>query len=96
MWVCDNLKHDFFFAEGSSLYLVNCTSDSHLCDRIGVRGFPSVCAFRGLGWLRGDRCLSMEAGLRAEPVKMDYHGVMQVKVQHGPLFIILVYILCIN
>ena len=68
-------------ADGGALYVVNCTSEPVICHEAGVNGFPSLSAFRGLGWMESDRCMTSAASLQTRYVKMDYHGPLLVRNQ---------------
>ena len=68
-------------ADGGSLYLANCTSDPSLCTSHNVTGFPTLIAFRGLGWLETSECMpqGVSIGHSNKYVRMDYHGVITVR-----------------
>lgn len=68
----------FCHLDGGALYLVNCTSDPEICAENGVTGFPTLSAFRGLGWLEGNQCLTPAASMHTKYVRMDYHGPITV------------------
>ena len=65
-------------ADGGSLYLANCTSDAILCTKHNVTGFPTLIAYRGLGWMESSDCMPRSARLSANYVRMDYHGPISV------------------
>ena len=69
-------------ADGGALYLANCTRDPHLCRQHDVTGFPTLIAFRGLGWSEGSRCVTSELSdslpALGKHVRIDYHGVITV------------------
>ncbi|XP_013408970.1 uncharacterized protein LOC106172706 [Lingula anatina] len=66
------------FIDGGSAYLANCTSDPSICEQHEITGFPTLVAFRGIGWLAQDQCVSHKSSKRAQHVRMDYHGVLLV------------------
>lgn len=71
------LEKSVKFIEGGSMYLVNCTVDHFLCKHHDIRGYPTVTAFRGLGWLHSSRCLGdMKLSEHTNYVRLDYHGVL--------------------
>lgn len=64
--------------DGGSLYLANCTSDPSLCAQHNVTGFPTLIAYRGLGWLESSHCMPRSAPRTNSFVRIDYHGVITV------------------
>ncbi|XP_064624508.1 uncharacterized protein LOC135485998 [Lineus longissimus] len=72
------LHQSVSFITGGSMYIMNCTRDQIFCEQNGVTGFPTIQAFRGLGWLTGERCVSTKAAAEPQYVRLDYHGVIQV------------------
>ncbi|XP_074641678.1 uncharacterized protein LOC141899331 [Tubulanus polymorphus] len=64
--------------DDGSLFLVNCTEEKLLCEKVGVIGFPTVSAFRGSGWLYNSRCVSERSAKLDNTIRIDYHGVIQV------------------
>jgi hypothetical protein len=64
------------------MYIMNCTRDRIYCEKNGVTGFPTIQAFRGLGWLTGERCISAKAAAEPQYVRLDYHGVIQVRMKN--------------
>ncbi|XP_076093049.1 uncharacterized protein LOC143064244 isoform X1 [Mytilus galloprovincialis] len=75
-----NLQNSVKYIAGGSIYLVNCTEEVELCKEHDIRGFPTVTAFRGLGWLDSSTCISDESQrLYKSYRRMDYHGVLQAK-----------------
>ncbi|OWF48857.1 uncharacterized protein LOC110452507 [Mizuhopecten yessoensis] len=79
MPVFENLEKSVKYIEGGSMYLVNCSVDHALCKNLDIRGYPTVTAFRGLGWLHSSRCIGDEAEKLAQHnnyVRLDYHGVL--------------------
>ena len=60
------------------MYLVNCTSDPEICRDQGVTGFPTLHAFRNLGWMEGDECFTKHAANNVKYIRQDYHGVLRV------------------
>jgi len=61
------------------MYYVNCTSDRELCARHNIRGFPTISAFRGLGWLGTSSCIHGDGDKKLQlSTRTDYHGVITV------------------
>lgn len=59
--------------------MANCTSDPQLCIDNKVTGFPTLIAFRGLGWLETmEKCTRKKIQELAKPVEIEYHGVLLV------------------
>ena len=61
------------------MYFANCTSDPGLCREQGVTGFPTLHAFRNLGWMDGDECFTKHTTNKIKYIRQDYHGVLRVK-----------------
>ena len=61
------------------MYFANCTSDPGLCKEQGVTGFPTLHAFRNLGWMDGDECFTKHTTNKIKYIRQDYHGVLRVK-----------------
>ena len=77
---CDKgMRLSALSSEGSSVYLMNCTSDPMTCSRNSLRGFPNLSAFRGLEWPKFSRCLTSQSA-KLKFTKLDYHGVLLVCV----------------
>ncbi|XP_033737030.1 uncharacterized protein LOC117325157 isoform X2 [Pecten maximus] len=78
MPVFTKLEKSVKFIEGGSMYLVNCSVDHFLCKNLDIRGYPTVTAFRGLGWLHSSRCLGDDKLTHYSDnyVRLDYHGVL--------------------
>lgn len=74
------LQNSVKYIVGGSVYLVNCTEEVDLCKEHDIRGYPTVTAFRGLGWLESSTCISEDSQrLYKSYTRMDYHGVLQSK-----------------
>ncbi|KAK3089315.1 hypothetical protein FSP39_002676 [Pinctada imbricata] len=74
------LQQSVKYIEGGSLYLVNCTTDTSLCNTHNIKGYPYIIAYRGLGWMGTTSCLSPQSQDKYRKyVRMDYHGVIQEK-----------------
>ncbi|XP_052778130.1 uncharacterized protein LOC128215488 [Mya arenaria] len=66
--------------DGGAMYYVNCTAEPILCRNQKIRGFPTIVAYRGLGWLRPGDCLTKTAAARfGSSVRIDYHGVIRTE-----------------
>ncbi|XP_053394052.1 uncharacterized protein LOC123525859 [Mercenaria mercenaria] len=66
--------------DGGSMYYVNCTAEPLLCRSHNVRGFPTVVAYRGLGWMDTTKCLTKNSQkMFKKYVRMDYHGVIRAE-----------------
>ncbi|XP_064605774.1 uncharacterized protein LOC135470669 [Liolophura sinensis] len=76
MHTFSKLKNAISFIDGGSVYLVNCTADRELCKDHGVTGFPTLSAYRGLGWLGAGQCVGDQGLSREKYVRLDYHGVL--------------------
>ena len=51
-----------------------------MCKEHDIRGYPTITAFRGLGWLESSTCISEDSQkLYKSYTRMDYHGVLQVR-----------------
>ena len=67
---------------------MNCTSDPGVCQDNGITGYPTISAFRGLGWLGSDHCITEKA--KKNPyTRIDYHGVLLVRPQDLAIFLFL-------
>ncbi|KAL4237024.1 hypothetical protein ACF0H5_005408 [Mactra antiquata] len=66
--------------DGGSMYYVNCTAEPVLCSNHNIRGYPTITAYRGLGWMDPMDCLSNKSQEDFQRyVRMDYHGIIQTK-----------------
>ena len=58
-----------------------------------ITGFPTLVAFRGLGWLEASDCMPRSARLSGSHVRNDYHGPITVRHvrndYHGPITVCL-------
>ena len=66
----------FVFFAGTSLYIHNCSSDPHTCQRYGITGYPTLTAFRSLSWSAVHKCSSSKSTY----LRLDYHGPVTVSV----------------
>ncbi|XP_071953771.1 uncharacterized protein [Antedon mediterranea] len=74
--VFERVKKAAEFIEGASVYMMNCSEDVKLCDRLKIRGFPTVSAFRSIKENAVENCLSKN---RDNLVRVDYHGYIEEK-----------------
>lgn len=64
--------------DGGAMYYINCTAEPVLCRTHSIRGFPTLAAFRGLGWMYTSECLTNNSQkLFRRHVRLDYHGVIR-------------------
>ena len=70
---------NYCIPDGGAMYFANCTSDPGLCREQGVTGFPTLHAFRNLGWIDGDECFTKHTTNKIKYIRRDYHGVLRVK-----------------
>ncbi|KAL3868487.1 hypothetical protein ACJMK2_041288, partial [Sinanodonta woodiana] len=74
------LQSSVRFIDGGTMYMVNCTTEEALCQKHNIRGFPTIVAFRGLGWMQSRACLTDRSQKKFRNfVRQDYHGVIQTK-----------------
>ena len=78
MPVFKDLHNAVKYTDGGSLYVVNCTKDHALCKKLDIKGFPTITAFRGLGWLTSGQCVTpVSQQMYTNYIRSDYHGVMK-------------------
>lgn len=58
------------------MYIHNCSSDPHTCQRYGITGYPTLTAFRSLSWSAVHKCSSSQSTY----LRLDYHGPVTVSV----------------
>ena len=74
-----NLPPLFYVSDGGAMYYVNCTAEPVLCRNHNIRGFPTIAAYRGLGWMDASSCMTTSSQkLFNKFVRVDYHGVLKV------------------
>lgn len=60
------------FISGATMFLVNCTTETHLCNQEDISGYPSLYAYRG--FTQPDKCIEKPIQLVAK--RIPYHGVL--------------------
>ncbi|XP_033121449.1 uncharacterized protein LOC117120540 [Anneissia japonica] len=73
--VFEKIQKTAAFIEGASVYIMNCSSDTEMCERLNIRGFPTVSAFRSVKEHGVENCMSNKKNL----VRIDYHGYIEEK-----------------
>ncbi|XP_070564274.1 uncharacterized protein [Ptychodera flava] len=71
-----NIALSVSYLDGGSVYLVNCTNSPIICEEQSIVGFPTLIAYRKLGWLESEKCVSPR--LRSHYSRLDYHGSLVV------------------
>ena len=67
------------------MYIMNCTSDPTICSQLHVIGFPTLIAFRGYGEIGSEHCVT--PGQATQLIRMDYHGVLEVRLDWCPTYL---------
>ena len=66
----------FFFIDGLSVYLMNCTSNPINCEKHRIVGYPTLVLFRRISLEKQQSCLLSNATFTH--IRLDYHGHMEV------------------
>ena len=62
------------FISGAAMFLVNCTTDTSLCQQEDISGYPSLYAYRG--FTQPTNCIEKPIQLAAK--RVPYHGVFRL------------------